>query len=52
MAVACIFDGQFMQIEFFLHLGQLRRLGIFECNPDEAVRALQVIADFFNRDVG
>ena len=52
VAARGVFDGQFVQVEFLLHLGQLLRLGIAQRDPDEAAGLLQVFADILDRDIG
>jgi hypothetical protein len=51
MAFARIFDGELVQTELFAHFFELLGRGIFDRDPDEAVRPLQILADVFLGDV-
>ena len=51
VAVVRVFDRQLVEAEFVLQRGELGRLGILQCDPDEAVRLADVRADFADLDV-
>ena len=52
VAVLGVFHREWMQVEFMLHLGQLSGLGVLQRDPDKAVGARDVVADFGDGDVG
>src|SRR5262245_45573869 len=51
MAMPCVLHGEFMQPKLLLQSIQFFRTRIANCNPDEAVGALHIIADLLQADV-
>jgi hypothetical protein len=52
VAVPRVLDGQVVQAEFLLHLRELFGRRVLQRDPDEAARALEVLADVVDRAVG
>jgi hypothetical protein len=52
VAARRVFDRQFVQVEFLLHLAHLVVGGVAQRDPDEAVGLVEVVADVLDRDVG
>src|SRR5688572_5274893 len=52
MALACVFDGERMQVEFALHLIQRLLIRLEQGDPDEAVGLVDVEMDVADVDVG
>ena len=50
--VAGVFDREFVQAEFLLHLFEFRPGGVAQGDPDETVAALEVVADLVDRQIG
>jgi hypothetical protein len=51
MAVAGVFDGELMQVEFLLHRGEFPGPRILERDPYETLRPAHVLADLLGLDV-
>ncbi|MNZ60457.1 hypothetical protein D3C78_785280 [compost metagenome] len=47
-----IFDGQFMQVELALQIGQFLSVGLFQADPDEMPRFTGPLTAFVDTDVG
>ena len=47
-----IFDGQFVQVELGLQVGQLFGIGLFQADPHEMPRLARPLAAFVDADVG
>ena len=52
MPVARVVDGKLVQAEFLLHHLQLGGLRVLECDPDEAIGPLDVLADILDGNIG
>jgi hypothetical protein len=51
VAVACVLDGERVQVELLLHLGKLALGGVLERHPHEAAGAREIVADLVLVDV-
>jgi hypothetical protein len=47
-----VLDGQFMQVELALQVGQLLRVRLLQANPDEVTGLFRPLNAFVQRDIG